>query len=81
MLSSPVSGEETPTPNQVGVFADIDAFAGTVAGFIAKYLFYDIYGFPFIVLWLIAGAVFLTFRMGFVNLWGVKHAILLTTGK
>lgn len=81
MLCSPAFGEEPPAPSPGGFFADIDALAGTVAGFIAKYLFYDINGFPFIVLWLIAGAVFLTLRMSFVNLWGVKHAILLTAGK
>jgi len=80
-LASPAFGEEQTAEAAGGTFAQIDAFAGSVAGFIAKYLFYDIYGFPFIVLWLISGAVFLTLRMGFVNLWGLKHAVMLTAGK
>ena len=38
-------------------------------------------GFPFIVLWLLVGAVFFTLRMGFVNLRGFKHAIDVVQGK
>ncbi len=36
---------------------------------------------PFIVVWLIAGAAFFTFRMGFINVRGFKHAIDLARGK
>ncbi len=36
---------------------------------------------PFIVVWLIAGAAFFTFRMGFINLRGFKHSIQLVRGK
>jgi AGCS family alanine or glycine:cation symporter len=36
---------------------------------------------PFIVVWLIAGAAFFTFRMGFINLRGFKHSIELVRGK
>jgi AGCS family alanine or glycine:cation symporter len=35
---------------------------------------------PFIVLWLIFGAIFFTIRMGFVNFWGWKHSIKLIRG-
>jgi AGCS family alanine or glycine:cation symporter len=35
---------------------------------------------PFVVLWLLLGGVFLTLRMGFINLRGFKHAIELTRG-
>lgn len=38
-------------------------------------------GFPFIVLWLFVAAVFFTFRMGFINLRGLKHAINVVRGK
>ena len=38
-------------------------------------------GFPFIVLWLFVAAVFFTFRMGFINLRGLKHAIAVVQGK
>ncbi|MFK7991107.1 MAG: alanine/glycine:cation symporter family protein, partial [Sandaracinaceae bacterium] len=36
---------------------------------------------PFIVLWLVLGAVFFTLRMRFVNLWGFKHAVEITAGR
>lgn len=36
---------------------------------------------PFIVLWLIVGAVFLTLRMGFINLRGFTHALSVVRGK
>jgi len=36
--------------------------------------------FPIVVLWLVCGAIFLTFRMGFINLRGVKHAVKVTAG-
>ncbi|MFD0933354.1 amino acid carrier protein [Psychroflexus salinarum] len=38
-------------------------------------------GIPFIVIWLIFGAAFFTFRMGFINIRGFKHAIQLARGK
>lgn len=37
--------------------------------------------FPFVVLWLIVAAIFLTVRMGFINLRGFRHAIHVTAGK
>ena len=36
---------------------------------------------PFIVIWLVAGAAFFTFRLKFINFRGVKHAIALARGK
>ena len=38
-------------------------------------------GIPFIVVWLVLGAIFFTLRMKFVNLRGFKHAIQLVAGK
>lgn len=35
---------------------------------------------PFVVVWLLLGALFLTIRMGFINFRGFKHAIDLTRG-
>lgn len=49
-----------------------------------KLLFFKIggeNGFPFIVLWLFAAAVFFTFRMKFINFRGLKHAIAVVQGK
>jgi alanine or glycine:cation symporter, AGCS family len=36
---------------------------------------------PIVVVWLVLGAVFFTFRMSFINLRGFWHAIIVTTGK
>lgn len=36
---------------------------------------------PFIVVWLVIGALFFTLRMGFINIRGFKHAIDLARGK
>ncbi|SDS28346.1 alanine or glycine:cation symporter, AGCS family [Gillisia sp. Hel1_33_143] len=36
---------------------------------------------PFIVIWLILGSIFFTFRLGFVNLTGFRHSIQLARGK
>ncbi len=36
---------------------------------------------PFIVIWLVIGAVFFTIRMGFINIRGFRHAIDLARGK
>jgi len=36
---------------------------------------------PIVVLWLVMGAIFFTFRMVFVNLRAFKHAILVTAGR
>ncbi len=36
---------------------------------------------PFVVLWLIIGALFFTFKMKFINIRGFKHAIELVSGK
>ncbi len=36
---------------------------------------------PFIVIWLIAGSIFFTFKLGFVNISGFKHSIDLARGK
>ncbi len=36
---------------------------------------------PIVVLWLVLGSVYLTLRMGFINLRGFKHAINVTRGK
>jgi AGCS family alanine or glycine:cation symporter len=36
---------------------------------------------PFMVIWLILGAIFFTFRFGFINLRGIKHSLDLIRGK
>ncbi len=68
----------------MGVDAAINAFTAPIAEFVSSIVFYKITifgaGLPLVVLWLVAGAVFFTFYMGFINLRGFKHAIELVRG-
>lgn len=83
--------EAPPAEAETGALDAIDAAFGTyVVGPLAAVLFFDLVfwddpetglGLPFIVLWLILGATFFTLRMGFINLRGFGHAVMITTGK
>ncbi|MBE9041006.1 alanine:cation symporter family protein [Oscillatoriales cyanobacterium LEGE 11467] len=44
-------------------------------------LFFSLGGVPLIVLWLSLGAIFFTWRMNFVNLWALKHALFIVLGR
>ena len=62
-----------------------DAAMGAVVGYLASVLFFDVMpgegNMPFIVAWLIVGAVFLTFRFGFINVRMMGHAFKVIRGK
>lgn len=71
-----------------GFFASMQTgFETYVVGPMATFLFFDVAFFtdkvslPFIVLWLLVGAIFLTFKMQFINVRSFKHAIMVTSGK
>ncbi len=49
--------------------------------FIAAVLFFDVFGIPFLVLWLILGGIFFTLRLGFINFRLFGHAIAVVRGK
>ena len=63
----------------------VDSFFGTINGYLASVLFFDVFPglgeMPFIVAWLIVGAVFLTFRFGFINVRMMGHALDILRGK
>lgn len=63
----------------------MDAFFGTMNGYLASVLFFDVMpgegNMPFIVAWLIVGAVYLTFRFGFINIRMMGHAFQVLRGK
>ncbi len=78
--STAASGEQTWTKKVDGLF-------GHLVGYVASVLFFDFgtsrwlgTSIPFVVVWLLLGATFLTIRMRFINLRGFKHAIDLTRG-
>ena len=63
----------------------INDFFGTINGYLAQVLFFDVLpgegNMPFIVAWLIIGAVYLTFRFGFINLRMMGHAFSVIRGR
>ena len=66
--------------------ARVNEYFGTVNGWIGYVLFFPVplpggASLPAAVLWLVAGSVFFTFRMGFINFRGFAHAIKVTAGK
>ena len=78
---STVSSGEQPWTKKV------DGLFGHLVGYVASVLFFDFgtsrwlgTSIPFVVVWLLFGATFLTIRMGFINLRGFRHAIDLTRG-
>ena len=74
----------TPQLALAGFDDSINALTAPIASAIGAIVFFKIPVFgaqmPLVVLWLVIGAVFFTFRMGFVNIWGFKHAIQLVRG-
>jgi alanine or glycine:cation symporter, AGCS family len=73
---------------EAGGFMDAaDRAMGRVNEVIAAVFFYDLMfwdeqnSLPLVVVWLVIAAIFLTFRMGFINLRGFGHAVAVTSGK
>ena len=72
---------------EAGAMAAADRAMGAVNTVIGSVLFFDVmfwddeHTVPFIVLWLVIAAVFLTFRMGFINFRAFGHAVNITRGK
>ena len=64
-----------------GILNQIDGFFGIFVSYIANVLFYEIIGFPLIVLVLLVGAITFTFYFGFINVRGFKHSIEIIKGK
>ena len=71
-------------PAHAGIDDAINNFTAPIATVIGQIVFFKITiagaELPLVVLWLVAGAVFFTFYMGFVNIRGFGHAIRLGRG-
>ncbi|TLS75972.1 alanine:cation symporter family protein [Mariprofundus erugo] len=67
------------------VAPDVDAFFGLLNGYLASVLFHDVMpgeaAVPFIVAWLVVGAIYLTCRFGFINVRMMGHAFNIIRGK
>ena len=74
-------------PEPGGFMDGADRVMGIINGWIAAAFFFDLIFWndalrlPFIVLWLVVGAIFLTLRMGFINVRAFWHAIHVTRGR
>ncbi len=70
---------------EVGFFDKFDTMIGSLNAVIGDVLFQDIMPgegkLPFIVAWLVFGAVFMTFKLRFINLRGFTHAIDVVRGR
>jgi AGCS family alanine or glycine:cation symporter len=72
---------------QSGILDHLDAGAGAVVGWLGAVFFFDVLfwdpenALPLVVLWLISGAIYLTFRMGFINFRAFRHAVDVTRGR
>jgi len=81
MSTAAVAGEV------VGMGAALDQAVGNIVSKIATLLFFDVLFFsdklklPFIIAWLVIGAMFFTIRMGFINLRAFRHAIYCVRGR
>ncbi|WP_081942714.1 sodium:alanine symporter family protein [Myxosarcina sp. GI1] len=73
-----LAAEPEPTG---GVLGAIDGIFSAIVAVLSEILFFEIAGFPLIVLWLICGSIFFTLRMGFINIRGLKHAIDVVRGR
>lgn len=70
-----------------GFMGTIDRAMGSVNGVIGYVFFFDLLPMfpdvelPFVVLWLVLGAIYFTIRMGFINFRAFGHAIQVVRGK
>ncbi len=61
--------------------AKLEPILAPIVSALSSVLFYDVQGFPFIVLWLVVAALFFTFYLRFVNLRLLKHGFAVATGR
>lgn len=63
----------------------IESFMRPVADALASVVFFELplgeSRAPFVVLWLVAGAIYFTIRFRFVNFWGFRHGVDLALGR
>jgi AGCS family alanine or glycine:cation symporter len=80
-----LAAQEAAAPG--GFMAAVDRAMGVVNGIISAFFFFDVafwddqLTLPLVVVWLVSGSLFLTVKMGFINLRGFRHAVDVTRGK
>ncbi|MEO2012902.1 MAG: alanine/glycine:cation symporter family protein [Fuerstiella sp.] len=91
ITAPPIEAAESPPARGVvqqinDALEPVDSFFGTLNGYVAAVIFYPVPlggpdEIPAAVLVLLLGASFFTIRMGFINIRGFRHAIMVTAGK
>lgn len=85
-----VAEEEAPdvetNSERLGFVVAFEENFAVVVGWMGEVLFYPIFhvgdeGMPFVVAWLVAGGIFFTLRLGFVNVRLFAHGFKVATGK
>ena len=81
---APQQAASEPQPS--GFMDRADRVMGVVNSWVGAVFFFDLIFWndaqlPFIVLWLVVGAIYLTLRMGFINFRAFRHAVRVTAGK
>lgn len=86
--AAPVAENAKAAPTETSAQEKLDDAFGKANSWIGAVFFFNVFSLfgvegnlPLAVLWLVVGAVYFTFRMGFINLRAFKHAILITAGK
>lgn len=63
----------------------INDIMAPITGFLGNLIFYPVtlggYSIPFVLIWLVVGAIIFTVYMGFINIRGFKHAVDVVRGK
>jgi AGCS family alanine or glycine:cation symporter len=87
LLASAAPLSTAAAQEATGFMATVDSAVGAVNAVISSVFFYDVmfwdpdHSVPLVVIWLVVASIFLTVRMGFINIRAFKHAIQVTSGK
>lgn len=76
-----VFANESAPLGDSGFQAIVNGVFGAINSVFAAFLFFPIFGIPFIVFVMVAGGIFFTFRYGFLNIRLFKHSIDVVRGK
>ncbi|MGB1539387.1 MAG: alanine:cation symporter family protein, partial [Rickettsiales bacterium] len=80
-LAQEVEAVQEDIAEKLAIVAGFETVFSKVVDGLATVLFYEVLGFPFVVLWLVMGGVFFTLRLGFVNLRMFGHGVKVAFGK
>jgi len=81
LIAMPVTALAAEKATSSSLLGLIDGIFAAIAAALEKVIFLSIGGIPLVVLWLLAGAVFFTLRMNFVNIRAFGHAIDVLRGR